>query len=82
VYRGKFLTRLKLFDGMHRFLPTLLRLTGARVTEMPVNHRPRTKGTAKYNVRNRVFKSFRDLLAVRWMQSRWISPDIEEEKSE
>ena len=82
AYRRKYLTRLKLFEGMHRFLPTLLRLTGARVTEVPVNHRPRTKGTAKYNVTNRVFKSFRDLLAVRWMQSRWIDPVIEEDVEE
>ena len=79
VYRREFLARVKFFEGMHRFLPTLLRLAGARVTEIPVNHRPRLKGKTKYNIRNRVFRSFRDLLAVRWMQSRWIRPEIDEE---
>lgn len=78
LYRREFVEKLKLFEGMHRFLPTLLRLAGARVTEMPVRHRPRLKGTAKYGVGNRIFKSFRDLFAVRWMQSRWLDYRIEE----
>jgi len=78
LYRREFVEKLKLFDGMHRFLPTLLRLAGARVTEMPVRHRPRLKGAAKYGVGNRIFKSFRDLFAVRWMQSRWLDYRIEE----
>lgn len=79
VYKREFLVRLKMFDGMHRFLPTLLKMEGARVTEVMVNHRPRLRGKAKYNVWNRVFRSFRDLLAVRWMKQRWIRYEIEEE---
>lgn len=79
AYHRTCLERLKLFEGMHRFLPTLLRLAGARVTEVPVHHRPRLRGKAKYSVRNRIFKSFRDLLAVRWMQSRWLNYEIEED---
>ena len=79
AFRREYLARVKLFDGMHRFLPTLLRLEGARVTEVPVNHRPRLKGKTKYGVWNRLFKSLRDLFAVRWMQSRWISYDVAEE---
>ena len=79
AYKREFLARLKLYEGMHRFLPTLLRLEGARVTEIPVNHRPRLRGETKYNVWNRVFRSFKDLLAVRWMKHRWIRYEIEEE---
>ncbi len=79
LYRRECLVGLKLYEGMHRFLPTLLRLDGWRVAEMPVNHRPRPRGQTKYGVWNRVFKSFRDLLAVRWMQSRWLRYEIEEE---
>lgn len=75
-FRREFLARVRLFEGMHRFLPTLVRLAGARVTEMPVNHRPRLKGKTKYGVWNRLFRSLRDLFAVRWMQSRWIRYDI------
>ena len=77
--RSEFLVRLKLYEGMHRFLPTLLRLEGARITEVPVNHRPRPRGRAKYGVWNRLFKGLRDLMAVRWMQRRWIRYEIEEE---
>jgi hypothetical protein len=72
AYRADFLYRAPAFHGMHRFLPTLLRLAGARVTEMPVNHRPRLYGKPKYNIRNRILRALVDLLGVRWLQSRWI----------
>jgi dolichol-phosphate mannosyltransferase len=62
--------RVKLFRGMHRFLPTLLRLEGATVVEIPVSHRPRRHGSSKYGIGNRALVGFVDVLAVRWMQSR------------
>jgi dolichol-phosphate mannosyltransferase len=68
--RTSYLRRLKLFRGMHRFLPTLLRMEGARVTEIPVSHRARRHGTSKYGIGNRAFVGLVDVLAVRWMQSR------------
>jgi len=64
---------------MHRFLPTLLRLEGARVIEVPVSHRPRLQGKNKYGIGNRLFKGLRDLFAVRWMQDRYVRYDVEEE---
>ena len=70
VYRKHYLDRLKLFTGLHRFLPTLLRLEGARVVQVPVNHRPRAGGVAKYHLANRLAGPLLDLLAVRWMQKR------------
>jgi glycosyltransferase involved in cell wall biosynthesis len=79
VYRREYLDRVKLFEGMHRFLPTLLKLEGARVVEIPVNHRPRMRGANKYGIGNRLFKGLRDLSAVRWMQSRHIQYDLKEE---
>jgi len=72
VYRTPFVAELPMFTGMHRFLPTLLRLEGARIKEVPVNHRPRLHGTPKYNIRNRIWRALVDLFAVRWMQRRWI----------
>src|SRR6185436_7816569 len=36
AFRTEYLRRIPMFTGMHRFLPTLLRMEGARVTEMPV----------------------------------------------
>jgi glycosyltransferase involved in cell wall biosynthesis len=70
VMRASYLRRLPLFRGMHRFLPTLLRLEGARVIELPVRHRPRRHGRSKYGIANRLFVGIADTLAVRWMQSR------------
>jgi glycosyltransferase involved in cell wall biosynthesis len=70
VMRRDLLGRVKLWRGMHRFLPTLLRLEGARIVEVPVSHRPRRQGTSKYGIRNRLFAGFVDVFAVRWMQKR------------
>lgn len=70
--RTELLRDLPVFTGMHRFLPTLLRLQGARVTELPVRHRPRRYGTTKYGIHNRLWRGIVDLLAVRWLQRRWI----------
>jgi glycosyltransferase involved in cell wall biosynthesis len=70
VMRREHLERVKLWRGMHRFLPTLLRLEGARIVEVPVSHRPRRHGSSKYGIRNRLFVGFVDVFAVRWMQRR------------
>ncbi len=82
VYRTAYLTHLPMFTGMHRFLPTLLRMSGARIREVPVHHRPRLHGQPKYGIHNRLWRGMVDLLAVRWMQRRWIDPRIVEEKDE
>ncbi|HVQ74250.1 MAG TPA: glycosyltransferase [Candidatus Binatia bacterium] len=58
---------LRLRDGLHRFIPTLLRAAGHRVVEIPVNHRPRRHGTSKYGIRNRALVGLRDVLAIRWL---------------
>ncbi|NIM03981.1 glycosyltransferase [bacterium] len=78
AYKRKFLSRLKLFDGMHRFLPTLLKWEGAKVVEVEVDHHPRLYGKTKYGVWNRVFKAFIDLLAVVWMKRRRLNYKIKE----
>jgi glycosyltransferase involved in cell wall biosynthesis len=77
--RAEYLRRIPMFTGMHRFLPTLLKMEGARVTEVPVHHRPRLHGQPKYNIRNRIWRALADLFAVRWMQKRWIDRRLSEE---
>jgi dolichol-phosphate mannosyltransferase len=72
AYRREVLAGLPFFTGMHRFLPTLARWNGARLAEIPVHHRPRLHGSAKYGIGNRVFRALADLMAVRWMRTRWI----------
>jgi dolichol-phosphate mannosyltransferase len=73
VMRASYLRRVKLYRGMHRFLPTLLRMEGARVAELPVSHRPRRHGRSKYGIANRLFVGIEDVFAVRWMQKRQLS---------
>lgn len=70
LYRRECLEGIQLYNGMHRFFPTLVKLRGFRVLETPVKHSPRFAGTAKYGFRNRAFRAFIDLLAVRWMKER------------
>ena len=72
VMRAEMVRAIPMFTGMHRFLPTLMKLEGARVAEVPVNHRPRSKGVSKYGIWDRAWASAYDLLAVRWMQKRHI----------
>jgi hypothetical protein len=74
VMRAAHVRRIKLYRGLHRFLPTLLRLEGARVVEVPVSHRPRRFGRSKYGIGNRLGVALLDLLAVRWMQKRALPP--------
>jgi len=78
AFRKECLQNVKLFTGMHRFLPTLTKMEGFTVTQVKVNHRPRRFGTTKYNIRNRMVKAFVDLLAVRWMKKRHLDYEIEE----
>ena len=55
VMRSSYLRKVKLYRGMHRFLPTLLRMEGATVIEVPVSHRMRRHGVSKYGISNRLF---------------------------
>jgi glycosyltransferase involved in cell wall biosynthesis len=58
------------FYGMHRFIPALIKGMHYRITEMPVNHRPRVAGVSKYGFGNRAIKATMDMFAVRWLLSR------------
>ena len=59
------------FRGLHRFLPALMGMAGARISEIPVNHRPRAAGQSKYTNWGRLKETVWDLYAVRWMQKRY-----------
>ena len=79
AFRRECLRSLVLYRGFHRFIPTLLRMRGYRVLEVPVTHRPRRFGRSKYGIGNRAFAAFRDLLVVRWMKNRTLRYDIAED---
>ena len=78
VMRASMAKRIKMFRGMHRFLPTLMRLEGARVIEVKVNHRMRIHGKSKYTNLKRGIEGFHDVLAVRWMIRRNLTLPIRE----
>jgi len=70
AYKKEWLAKIKLYNGMHRFLPALLQIEGARILEVEVSHNPRHYGSSKYNIRNRLFAVIYDMLAVQWMHRR------------
>jgi len=79
AYRRQCIERLELYRGMHRFLPTLLKMRGYRVTQVPVSHSPRLRGQTKYGTWGRLVKGLADVWAVRWMKKNWIDyqPDMQ-----
>jgi len=79
MFRRGCLRKIKLYNGMHRFLPTLFKMEGYTVKEVKVKHNHRIYGVSKYNIRNRIFKSFPDLLAVRWMKKRKLYYEVKNE---
>ncbi len=70
---------LPYFDHMHRFLPALVQRAGGGVISVPVNHRPRTRGTSKYGIGNRLWVGIVDIFGVRWLQKRAKRPAVVEE---
>ena len=80
IFKKEYIDKIKMFKGMHRFLPTLLKLEGAKVYQIEVTHHPRRFGESKYGlgIKKRALKAFVDLLAVRWMISRHINYNIKD----
>ena len=79
AFRRECLRGLVLYRGFHRFIPTLLKMRGYRVIEVPVGHRPRQFGRSKYGVLNRAVVAFADLLVIRWMNARLLRYEIVED---
>ncbi len=77
LFRADLLKRIILYDGLHRFLPTLCKTQGARVKQIPVSHRPRKWGKSHYGMSNRAFSALMDAFAVRWMTRRITRYEIE-----
>jgi hypothetical protein len=63
AYRADCIKSLKAYGEMHRFFPALASMTGARVTEVPVDHHPRKYGVSKYGF-DRIFKVFSDIFSM------------------
>jgi glycosyltransferase involved in cell wall biosynthesis len=68
AYRAEVLKNVRLYGEMHRFIPALASWVGASITEVPVNHRARTRGTSKYGI-SRTIRVFLDLITVKFLLS-------------
>jgi len=67
VFRRDVAKNLGLYGELHRFIPILANIYGAKITEIPVNHRPRRFGKSKYGF-NRIFKVISDLMYLTFFQ--------------
>jgi glycosyltransferase involved in cell wall biosynthesis len=68
AYRGEMARSLRLYGEMHRFIPAIAGDLGARIAELPVNHRPRIHGRSKYGI-GRVLRVVLDLLTVKFLSA-------------
>jgi dolichol-phosphate mannosyltransferase len=73
AYRRESLEDVKLYGEMHRFIPIYAAWAGARVTEIPVTHHPRTMGQSKYGL-SRTIKVVFDLITIKFMASYQTKP--------
>lgn len=78
VYRSECLSKIKMYHGMHRFLPALFLIEGFKVKEIPVNHRERAVGKSNYHFFNRSLSPLLDMFAVLWMRKRQLRYQIKE----
>lgn len=72
IIKTNYARQIPFFNGLHRFLPALVQLQGGKVKQIPISHYPRYAGTSKYHLWNRLVGPFFDILAFRWMRSRYI----------
>lgn len=68
AYKAEYLDSVELYGEMHRFIPAYASMAGAKVAEIAVNHRARTKGVSKYGLA-RIFKVVMDLITVKFLLS-------------
>ncbi len=77
-YREKML-KVKMYHGMHRFMPALFLIEGFTVGHIPVKHHERPMGVSKYSIFNRFLGPICDLLAVQWMRKRHLRYRVDKE---
>ncbi|HRP22313.1 MAG TPA: glycosyltransferase, partial [Alicycliphilus sp.] len=63
AYRRPIIDRIRLYGELHRFIPSLAKEAGARITEVPVRHHARTRGVSKYGI-DRTFRVILDLILI------------------
>ena len=80
VMRRDMLMNIPRFQNMHRFFPILMKMQGASISEVIVNHRERHAGVSKYGNWQRAKQGIYDLFGVRWLMTRQVSYTVREKK--
>ncbi|MGL1863884.1 MAG: glycosyltransferase family 2 protein [Pseudodesulfovibrio sp.] len=80
VMRTDLLLKLPRFKNMHRYFPILMKMQGARIKEVRVNHRERGAGVSKYGTLDRAVAGIYDLIGVAWLIRRHIDYTVKEKK--
>jgi dolichol-phosphate mannosyltransferase len=78
LFEREVFLRLPYFDHMHRYLPALVKRAGFSIQSVPVGHRPRTAGTSKYGMLDRLWVGLADLRGVAWLMRRGKVTRVEE----
>jgi dolichol-phosphate mannosyltransferase len=73
AYRRDILGQVKLYGEMHRFIPIYATWVGARVAEIPVNHRARIHGESKYGL-ERIMKVLLDMMVIKFLDKYFTKP--------
>ena len=71
AFKKEIIDDIKLYGELHRFLPVLANIEGARIKEIKVNHRNRQYGSSKYGI-DRTFRVLMDLLTV-WFMTKFLT---------
>ena len=75
AYRAKVIKRVTLYSDLHRFIPAMATLAGARIAEVVVNHRARKFGTSKYGI-SRAWRVFLDLFLIKMLTGFVVRPAL------
>ena len=73
AYKKHIIKKIRVYGELHRFIPALAKIEGARVGEMVVNHHPRQFGSSKYNI-TRTFRVIMDLTTLNLLMKYLRSP--------
>ena len=73
AYRKELILDMNLYGELHRFLPALAYIEGAKITEIPVRHHPRIHGQSKYGL-GRTFRVVMDLLTIFFLKQSLTRP--------
>ena len=71
AFKKEIVDDIKLYGELHRFLPVLANIEGAKIKEIKVNHRSRKYGSSKYGI-DRTFRVLMDLLTV-WFMTKFLT---------